>query len=161
MSATIRSKAVLVFATLCVLAAPAQLSNRYGEPITMENALKAVAPARTEAVKNHLHMAIAIVDPGGELVYFEKMDDTQTGSVQVAIDKARSAALYRRPTKFFEDALAAGGDGLRFLGLRGAVPVDGGFPLLMDGKIIGAIGVSGGTNKQDGQCAFAGASALK
>src|SRR5262249_51102554 len=104
-----------------------QVSSSYGEPITLENALKAVALARAEAEKLHVHMAIAIVDPGGELVYFEKMDGTQTASVQVAVDKARSAALYRRPTKFFEDALAAGGEGWRFLGLRGAVPVDGGF----------------------------------
>jgi uncharacterized protein GlcG (DUF336 family) len=132
----------------------------YGEPITMEVAMKAVAPARAEAEKNHLHMAIAIVDPGGELVYLEKMDGTQTASVQVAIDKARSAVLYRRPTKFFEDELAKGGVGLRFLGLRGAVPVDGGFPLLVNGKIVGAIGMSGGTNTQDGQCAGAGATAV-
>jgi uncharacterized protein GlcG (DUF336 family) len=132
----------------------------YGEPITMEVAMKAVAPARAEAEKNHLHMAIAIVDPGGELVYLEKMDGTQTASVQVAMDKARSAVLYRRPTKFFEDELAKGGVGLRFLGLRGAVPVDGGFPLLVNGKIVGAIGMSGGTNTQDGQCAGAGATAV-
>ena len=138
-----------------------QVSNSYGEPITLENARKASAPARAEAEKLHVHMAIAIVDPGGELIYFEKIDGTQTASVQVAIDKARSAALYRRPTKFFEDALAAGGEGWRFLGLRGAVPVDGGFPLIIEGKVVGAIGLSGGTNTQDGQCAAAGAAIFK
>jgi glc operon protein GlcG len=145
----------------CTVPLQAQMTNSYGESINMENAMKAVLPARAEAQKNHLHMAIAIVDVGGELVYFEKMDGTQTGSVQVAVDKARSAVLFRRPTKFFEDALAAGGDGLRFLSLRGAVPIDGGFPLLIDGKIVGAIGMSGGTSTQDGQCALAGASVLK
>ena len=151
-----------LFVGLCFsLGLGAQMPTSYGESITMENVRKVVAPALAEAEKNHLHMAIAIVDVGGELVYFEKMDGTQTGSVQVAIDKARSAVLFRRPTKFFEDALTAGGDGLRFLGLRGAVPIDGGFPLILNGKIVGAIGMSGGTNTQDGQCALAGASALK
>jgi glc operon protein GlcG len=161
MAKSILSSLLSLAILLCAAQTRAQMSDPYGESITMENAMKAVAPARAEAQKNHLHMAIAIVDVGGELVYFEKMDGTQTGSVQVAIDKARSAVLFRRPTKFFEDALAAGGDGLRFLALRGAVPVDGGFPLVVDGKIVGAIGMSGGTNKQDGQCALAGASALK
>jgi glc operon protein GlcG len=157
-----KSALAIAFVTLLGVAAlDAQMDIPYGEPIALENVRKAVAPARAEAEKNHLHMAIAIVDPGGELVYFEKMDGTQTGSVQVAIDKARSATLYRRPTKFFEDALSAGGEGLRFLGLRGAVPVDGGFPLVLNGKIIGAIGMSGGTNKQDGQCAAAGAAVFR
>lgn len=149
------------FLFVSTVALNAQTPIPYGEPISLEHALKAVDSARAEAQKNHLHMAIAIVDPGGELIYFEKMDGAQTGSVQVAIDKARSSALYRRPTKVFEDALTAGGEGLRFLGLHGAVPVDGGFPLLIKGKIVGAVGLSGGTNKQDGQCAAAGAAAVK
>jgi glc operon protein GlcG len=89
------------------------------------------------------------------------MDNTQLGSATVAIDKARSAALFKRPTKALQDALAAGGDGLRILRLQGAVPVEGGIPLLMDGKIVGAIGVSGGTSAQDGQCAKAGADIVK
>jgi uncharacterized protein GlcG (DUF336 family) len=89
------------------------------------------------------------------------MDATQTGSVAVAIAKARSAALFKRPTKAFQDTLAAGGDGLRILRLEGAVPVEGGVPIVMDGKIVGAIGLSGGTSQQDGQCAQAGANALK
>jgi uncharacterized protein GlcG (DUF336 family) len=106
-------------------------------------------------------MAIAIVDPNGTLVYFEKMDNTQNGSANVAVDKARSAALFKRPTKAFQDALAAGGDGLRILALQGAVPVDGGFPIIVAGKIIGAIGASGGTSAQDGQVAKAGSDAVK
>jgi glc operon protein GlcG len=95
------------------------------------------------------------------LVYFEKMDNTQIGSANFAIDKARSAALFKRTTKAFEDILAAGGDGLRVLGLHGAVPVEGGIPLLTDGSIVGAIGVSGGTSPQDGQYAKAGADDFK
>jgi uncharacterized protein GlcG (DUF336 family) len=94
-------------------------------------------------------------------VYFEKMDGTQTGSVAVAIGKARSAALFMRPTKALQDVLAGGGDGLRVLGLEGAVPVEGGVPLVVAGKIVGAIGLSGGASSQDGQCARAGADALK
>jgi glc operon protein GlcG len=131
----------------------------YGFPITLESAKKVAAPALAEARKNNWTMAVAIVDTAGDLVYFEKMDATQTGSVDVAIAKARSAARFKRPTKAFQDALAAGGEGLRVLALKGAVPVDGGVPVVVDGKIVGAIGVSGGTSQQDGQCANAGASA--
>ena len=106
-------------------------------------------------------MAVAIVDPSGNLVYYEKMDNTQLGSASVAIDKARSAALFKRPTKAFQDAVAAGGEGLRILRLQGATPLEGGIPLLLDGKIVGAIGVSGATSAQDAQCAKAGADAIK
>ena len=137
------------------------LTNPYGIAITLDDAKKAAAPALAEARKNTWAMAVAIVDPAGNLVYFEKMDGTQTGSVAVSIAKARSAALFKRPTKAFQDALAAGGDGLRFLKLENAVPVEGGVPLVMDGKIVGAIGLSGGASQQDGQCAQAGANAVK
>jgi uncharacterized protein GlcG (DUF336 family) len=133
----------------------------YGSPITVETAKKIAAPAIAEARKNQFRMAVAIVDPSGDLVYFEKMDDTQVGSVDVAISKARSAARFKRPTKVFQDALAAGGEGLRILALEGAVPVDGGVPIEVGGRIVGAIGVSGGTSAQDGQVAAAGLAALK
>jgi len=93
--------------------------------------------------------------------YYEKMDNTQLGSAEVAIDKARSAALYKRPTKAFQDALAGGGAGLRVLGLKGATPVEGGLPVVIDGKLVGAIGLSGDTSEHDGQCAAAGLAALK
>jgi uncharacterized protein GlcG (DUF336 family) len=106
-------------------------------------------------------MAFAIVDPSGNLVYFEKMDGTQIGSVNVAVDKARAAALFKRPTKAFQDVIASGGEGLRILGLPGAIPVEGGIPLVVDGVIVGAIGVSGGTSQQDSQSAQAGVAALK
>lgn len=132
----------------------------YGPSITADTAKTLAAPAVAEAKKNNWTMAVAIVDPAGDLVYFEKMDDTQVGSTQIAIDKARSAARFKRPTKVFQDALAAGGGGLRMLGLTGAVPVDGGVPLVQHGRIVGAIGCSGGTSEQDGRCAAAGAGAL-
>ena len=89
------------------------------------------------------------------------MDNTQIGSVNVAIDKARSAALFRRPTKVFQDGVAAGGEGLRLLGLEGAVPIDGGVPIIVGGRIIGGIGTSGGSGEQDGQVARAGADSVK
>lgn len=138
-----------------------QMPNPYGAPISLENAKKAAAPALAEAEKNHWSMAVAVVDPSGNLVYYEKMDNTQLGSASVAIDKARSAALFKRPTKALQDALAAGGDGLRILRVQGATPVEGGIPLVMDGKIVGAIGVSGATSAQDAQCAKAGADTIK
>jgi len=137
------------------------MTNSYGAPITLENAKKAAAPALAEARTQGWTMAVAIVDPGGTLVYYEKMDDTQMGSARVAIAKARSAALFKRPTKEFQDTLAGGADGLRVLRIEGAVPVEGGVPLVIDGKIAGAIGLSGGTSAQDGQCARAGADALR
>ena len=137
------------------------MSNPYGPPIGVEAAKKAAAAALAEAAKNKWNMAVAIVDPDGTLIFYEKMDNTQIGSAEVSIAKARSAAQFKRPTKAFQDALAAGGAGLRILGLPGAVPVEGGIPLISEGKIIGAIGLSGGTSEQDGQCAQAGAGTIK
>ena len=145
---------------LCAASADAQTMS-YGTPITADTAKKIAAPAIAEARKNNWAMAIAIVDIAGELVYFEKMDDTQIGSVDVAISKARSAARFKRPTKAFQDALAAGGEGLRILALDGAVPVEGGIPIVVGGKIVGAIGASGGTSQQDGVVAAAGLASLK
>src|SRR5205085_2843074 len=113
-------------------------------------AKKAATAATAEAKKNGWFMAIAVVDPAGTLVYYEKADNTQLGSANVAVGKARSAALYKRPTKALQDALAAGGNGLRILALEGAVPVEGGLPLLHEGKLVGAIGVSGDTSEHDG-----------
>jgi uncharacterized protein GlcG (DUF336 family) len=133
----------------------------YGMSLNVESAKKVAAAALAEARKNSFTMAIAVVDTAGNLVYFEKMDGTQTGSVNVSIEKARSAVLFKRPTKSFQDAVAQGGVGLRMLGLPGAVPVEGGIPLMEGGRIVGAIGASGGTSDQDGQCAQAGASVMK
>jgi uncharacterized protein GlcG (DUF336 family) len=155
-----KSFGLLLFA-LCSLSALAQMPNPYGEPISLEAAKKPAAAALAEAARNHWTMAVAIVDPSGNLVYYEKMDNTQIASATVAIDKARSAAIYKRPTKAFQDALAAGGNGLRLLRLEGAMPVEGGIPLIVGGKIIGAIGVSGDSSANDNQCATAGAAVVK
>jgi uncharacterized protein GlcG (DUF336 family) len=139
--------------------AAAQAPAPYGAPISLENAKKAAAAAAAEARKNNLSMAIAITDTAGNLVYFEKLDNAQTASVNIAIGKSRSAALFKRQTKDFEDRLAAGTTYL--LALEGAVPIQGGVPIVMDGKVAGAIGVSGGSGAQDSQVATAGAAALK
>jgi uncharacterized protein GlcG (DUF336 family) len=139
----------------------AQMPNPYGQSISVEDAKKAAALVVAEAKKNNWTMAVAIVDPSGNLVYYEKMDNTQLGSANISVDKARSAALFKRPTKAFQDALATGGENLRILRLQGTIPVEGGFPLLLDGKIVGGIGVSGATSAQDAQCAKAGADVFK
>ena len=133
----------------------------YGIAIAADAAKKVAAGAIAEARKNNWAMAVAVVDTGGYLVYFERMQDTQLGSVEIAIEKAKSAALFRRPTKAFQDTVAGGGEGLRILRLTGAVPVEGGVPIVVDGKIIGAIGASGGSSDQDGRTAQAGVAALK
>jgi glc operon protein GlcG len=159
---TVVKTVVVAVILLCGLAiARAQMPNPYGAAVSLENARKVAAPAIAEAEKNHWNMAVAIVDTGGNLVYYEKMDNTQLASATVAIEKARCAAMFKRPTKAFQDTVAAGGDGLRVLSLKGVVASEGGIPLVMDGKIVGAIGVSGGTSPQDGQCAKAGADVLK
>ena len=133
----------------------------YGPSIVAEQAKTVAAAAIAEARKNQWTMAIAIVDTAGDLVYFERMDHTQVGSVDIAQAKARSAARFKRPTKAFQDALAAGGEGWRIMTLEGAVAVEGGLPLIVGGKIIGAIGASGGSAPQDGVTAAAGAGTLK
>ena len=149
----------MLFVAGTAISASAQGPLSYGTSINLENAKKAVAPVVAEAKKNGWTLAVAVVDTGGNLVYFEKMDDTQIGSVNVAIDKARSAALFKRATKVFEDSLKGGGTPV--LRVQGAVPVAGGVPLVMDGKIVGALGASGMSSAQDDQCAQMGANALK
>ncbi len=133
---------------------------QYGSNVTLDQAKKALAAAMADAKGKNWYMAVAIVDTAGMLVAFEKMDGTQNGSVMIAQDKAVSAAMLRRPTKVIQDAVAGGGAGVRFLGLRYASPVEGGLPLVVDGKIVGAIGVSGMASDQDGVTAKAGADAL-
>jgi glc operon protein GlcG len=120
-----------------------------------------VGAALAEAKKNNWRMAAAIVDASGELVYFEKIDGTQAASNEIARDKARSSARFKRPTKAFQDALAKGGIEMRYLGLRGVVPAEGGVPIVIGGKLVGAIGVSGGTGAQDEQAAEAGVTTVK
>jgi glc operon protein GlcG len=157
-----RKLAVLAGAAAVCFAAIAQAQvPQYGANITLDQARKVAAAADAEARKNSWPVAITIVDTAGQLVLFQRADNTQTASVNVAQDKAVSAAMYRRPTKVMQDAVAGGGAGVRFLNLRGASVVEGGLPLYIDGKIVGAIGVSGVTSDQDGQVAKAGADTYK
>ena len=150
---------LVLFALAFPLAAAAQvLTNPYGAPIAAEAARKAVAAGLAEGRKNGWFVAVAVVDGGGALVAFERIDGTHAASSNVALEKARTAAGFRRPTKAFEDAIAGGRTAL--LGLPGAVPIEGGVPIVLDGKIVGAIGVSGATSQQDGVCAKAGVDAI-
>lgn len=160
---TLKSIAVAaaIAAVTCIPAAAQQATPPYGAPISLEQAEKVIAAAEAEAKKNNFFVVITVVDSGGYVVATHRLDNTQLGSIPVAEGKARTAVLYRRPSKVFEDAIASGGIGLRVLGLQGAVPYEGGVPIIVDGKIIGAIGVSGMLPTQDGQVANAGAGALK
>ena len=154
--------AVVLMATASAQQAPSPPpTTPYGAPIGIEAAKKVMAAAEAEAVKNNWAMAIVILDSTGHMVMLHKLDNTQYGSLMAAEDKAHSAINYRRPSKVFEDLVAQGGIGLRSLALRGASPLEGGIPVIVDGKIVGAIGVSGGTSVQDGQVAKAGADAAK
>jgi uncharacterized protein GlcG (DUF336 family) len=147
----------LALASFAAIAA-AQDRPPYGAPIGIEQAKKIAGGALAEAQKNKWRVAIAIVDNHGFLVYYEKMDDTQTGSVQVALDKAKTAAMFRRPTKALEDAIAKGRTVLLTLAPS---PVEGGIPIMAAGRVIGGIGVSGVNSDQDAQIAQAGLNALK
>ena len=136
----------------------------WGEPlqkksVSLEDARKAAAAAATEAKKNKWNMAIAVVDDGGHLVYFERIDETQFGSIDIAIGKARTAASLKRPTKALEDALNGGQYAI--LTFPNILPREGGLPIFADGKVVGAIGVSGGKSSEDAQVATAGVDALK
>ncbi len=137
--------------------ASAQLMDK--KALTLEVAKKVAAAAEAEAVKNNWKVIIAIMDDGGHLVYLERLDDAQLGSIDVAIQKAHTAVSFKRPTKALEDAVITGGRTV-VLSLPRAMPIEGGLPLIVDDKVIGAIGVSGVTAQQDGQIAKAGADAL-
>lgn len=130
-----------------------QMAAPYGVPIPLDQAREIVARARQAAAERHFSMAFAVVEPGGQLVAFEKMDGTQYGSEIVAQEKAKSAARFKRPTKAFSDSVAAGRTAV--LSLPGAIPIEGGVPIVIQGRIVGAIGVSGGTSEQDGEIAAA------
>ncbi len=156
------TKSILILMTFLAPASLiAQSPAPYGPPVSLENAKRAAAVAVGEAHKNGWTMAVAVVDPSGTLVYYEKMDNTQNGSAKIAIDKARSAALFKRPTKAFADRLTSGAAGLPVLALEGAVPAEGGVPIFLEGHIVGAIGLSGDTSEHDGVCAQAGADSLR
>ncbi|HWA14199.1 MAG TPA: heme-binding protein [Burkholderiales bacterium] len=145
----------LVFAGIA-LAASAQTADK--KVLNLDGARKVAAAAEAEARKNNWNVVIAIVDDGGNLLYLQRMDGTQTGSIQVAIDKAKTAQAFKRPTKVFEDAIAGGRNAI--LGLNGALPLEGGLPIKSGDQLVGAIGVSGVTAQQDGQIAKAGADTI-
>jgi uncharacterized protein GlcG (DUF336 family) len=142
-------------------AAPPPPPPPYGPAITLEQAKKVMAGAEAEAKKNKWNVVISILDSGGNLVMVQRMDGTQFGSLEVAREKAYSAVAFRRPTKVFQDLLEQGGGNLRLLRLSGASVLEGGIPIVVDGKLIGAVGVSGMTSQQDAQIGRAGIDSLK
>jgi uncharacterized protein GlcG (DUF336 family) len=133
----------------------------YGPPIGIENARKIMAAAEAEAVKNNWAVVITIIDSGGHIVMLHRRDDVQLSSIEIAQGKAKTALMFKRPSKVLDDAISGGGAGLRFLALKDIVPLEGGVPILIDGKIVGAIGVSGVLSAQDSQIARAGIDGLK
>jgi len=155
----IQGAAMSVAITLVATGALAQQRPPYGTAINLETAKKVAAASAVEARKNNWNVAIAIVDNHGLLVYYEMLDDTQTASAVIAIEKAKTSATYRRPSKEFEDGIAGGRNAI--LGLPGVTPIEGGIPLVVGGKLIGAVGVSGVSSAQDAQIAKAGLEALK
>ncbi|MGB5080494.1 MAG: heme-binding protein [Burkholderiales bacterium] len=148
---TLSAAAVLA---LGAASASAQERPSYGPDVDLAAAKKMAAAAVAEAKKHNWNVAVAVVDNHGFLVYFEKLDQTQTASVQVAIDKARSAALYRRPTRAFEDAVTKGR--VAVMNLTGVSVITGGLPIMKDGRVIGGIGASGVLADQDEQVSKAG-----
>ena len=134
----------------------AQLADK--KVLTLDGARKVAAAAEAEAKKNNWNVVIAVVDDGGHLIYLQRIDGTQTGSIDVAIQKARTAQAFKRPTKVFEDAIAGGRNAL--IALHGALPLEGGLPIMVGGQLVGAIGVSGVKSTEDGQIAKAGAESL-
>jgi len=153
--------------TLCCLAlllvasatVAQQMPNPYGPNINLAMAKKVAVAAAEEAAKLKINVVIAIVDTGGHLVYLERFDVVQWGSNKVAVHKARCSVQYKRPTKALEDVIAKGN--MPYLTLDGISAIEGGVPIIQDGKIIGAIGVSGGSSAQDGEVAKAGAAMVK
>jgi glc operon protein GlcG len=149
---------LIVFAVFALLSlqASAQLADK--KVLTLDGARKVAAAAEAEAKKNNWNVVIAVVDDGGNLIYLQRIDGTQTGSIEVAIQKARTAQAFKRPTKVFEDAIAGGRNAL--IALHGALPLEGGLPIVVGGQLVGAIGVSGVKSTEDGQIAKAGAESL-
>ena len=137
----------------------AQLPLATKKTLTLEAARQMLAAAQQEARKNQWTMVICIVDDGAHLICLERMNGTQIASVTIAQDKAATAVRFKRPTKALEDAVAGGR--LVVMKLGGATPVEGGLPIVVDGQVIGGIGVSGATSAQDGQVAAAGLAVLE
>jgi len=150
-------RATLALALCASFSAMAQLADK--KVLTLDGARKVAAAAEAEAKKNNWNVVIAIVDDGGNLIYLQRADGTQTGSIEIAIAKARTAQAFKRPTKVFEDAVGSGRTVI--LGIDGAMPLEGGLPIKVGDQVVGAIGVSGVTAQQDGQIAKAGADVIQ
>jgi uncharacterized protein GlcG (DUF336 family) len=152
----LRIMQVLAFLLSAVFAvsASAQLRPDYGPSVTIDQAKKIAARVVAECAANKWNVAVAVVDTGGHLVYFERIQNTQVASMDIAILKAKAAANYRRPTRAFVDAIAKTGPAI--MTLPGVIASPGGVPIMVDGKVTGAVGVSGVTGDQDEQCAMAG-----
>ena len=129
--------------------------------LTLDDAKKMLAAGEAEAIKNNWWVVIAIIDSGGHIVMLHRREEVQLSSIEIAQGKAKTALMFKRPTKVLDDAISSGGSGLRFLSLKDIVPLEGGLPIVVDGKIVGAIGVSGVLSSQDAQIARAGLEALK
>src|SRR5437899_10615885 len=142
-------------------AAPPPPPPPYGAPISLEQAKKVMAGAEAEAKKNNWNVVIAVLDSGGNLVMLHRMDGAQFGSIDVAREKAYSAVAFRRPTKLFQDLIEQGGVNMRLLRVSGLSPLEGGLPIIVDGKLVGGVGVSGVTSQQDAQIGRAGVEGLK
>jgi glc operon protein GlcG len=145
--------------------APAQpptqaLPPPYGPPISLDVAKQIMAAAEAEAEKNKWPVVIAIVDSGGNIVMLHRRDDAQLSAIQTSEGKARTALLFKRPTKLLDEVISGGGAGLRYLALKDFIPLEGGIPIMLEGKIVGAIGVSGVLSGQDTQVARAGIDAV-
>ncbi len=156
------SLSISLLCVSCMLGGPAiaqQGPPPYGAPISVDQARAAAAAAVAEAKKNNWFYAVAVVEPSGDLVYFERMDNTQYASTRIAQARARASALFRRPTKAFADRVSQ--NDLSVFSLAEANWSEGGVPIIVNGKLIGAIGASGGSQPQDGQVAKAGADAVK
>ena len=157
--ASLKTKIATALVTLLAAAsfgAQAQMVEK--KALSLAAAKSIAAAAEAEAVKNKWNVVIVVVDEGGQMLYLQRMDGTQYGSVDVAIKKARTSSAFKRPTKVFEDAIAGGRNAI--IALEGALPLEGGLPLTYQGQIVGAIGVSGVTSQQDGMIAKAGAESL-
>lgn len=132
----------------------------YGPAISLAMAKKVMAAAEAKANENKWPVAITILDSAGYPVLVQRLDNTQLGSVEVSLQKAKTAVLFRRSTKVFEDLVAQGGAGVRILSLPGALPIEGGLPIIHNGQVIGGIGVSGVKSTEDAEVAAAGLSVL-
>ena len=146
----------LLVLLVCEAAPVAELATK--KALTLEVAKQIAAASGQFARKNRWNVVIAIVDDGGHLVYFERMDGVQTGSIQVAIRKAEAAVAFKRPTRVFEEAVAEGR--IVLVSLPGGMPFEGGVPISVGNQVIGAVGISGVTAQQDGMIATAGVDAL-